>query len=72
MRILVNKTEFSRISGGIMKRRKIGLALIILGVLAWPFGLFVLNLEKHETLAIHLSLVLPGVYLRGLKYLRKR
>jgi len=55
-----------------MERKRLGLILIILGVIAWPAGLFVLNLQKHETLLIHLSLVLPGVYLRGLKYLKLR
>lgn len=54
-----------------MNRKKLGLILIILGVLAWPVGLFILNLEKHETLLIHLSMVIPGVYLRDLKYLRR-
>jgi|Deesub1362A_J573_1020465.scaffolds.fasta_scaffold00451_9 hypothetical protein len=55
-----------------MDRKSIGMILIILGVLAWPVGLFVLSLEKPQTLALHLSLVLPGVYLRGLKYLKFR
>jgi hypothetical protein len=54
-----------------MNRGRLGLLLIILGVLAWPVGLFVLKLEKLTTLAIHLSLVLPGVYLRGLKIINR-
>ncbi|MFP3946695.1 MAG: hypothetical protein ACLFVI_07305 [Archaeoglobaceae archaeon] len=53
-----------------MDRRKIGLVLIILGVLAWPIGIF-LGVETSYTLAAHLCGVIPGVILRGSKILKK-
>ncbi|MFO7967330.1 MAG: hypothetical protein R6U44_07005 [Archaeoglobaceae archaeon] len=53
-----------------MDRRKIGLILIILGVLAWPVGIF-LEVETLYTLIAHLCGVIPGVILRGSRILAK-
>lgn len=55
-----------------MKREKTGTILIILGVLAWPVGLFILKWEPVPNVLIpHLCLVIPGVYLRGSKIMKK-
>ncbi len=48
-----------------MNREKIGAVLIILGVLVWPFGLFVMHWGVPNILALHLALVIPGAYLKG-------
>lgn len=53
-----------------MDRRKLGLILIILGVLAWPVGIF-LEIETSYTLTAHLCGVIPGVILRGSRIFRK-
>lgn len=47
-------------------KEKIGLVLIILGVLVWPVGLFVLHLRPvPDCLVPHLCLVIPGAILKG-------
>jgi hypothetical protein len=52
-------------------REIIGTVLIFAGVLAWPIGL-ALNLRPAPDILIpHLMLVVPGVYLRGSKILRR-
>ncbi len=53
-----------------MDRRRLGLILIILGVLAWPVGIF-LEIETSYTLTAHLCGVIPGVILRGSRILKK-
>ncbi len=60
-----------------MEREKIGTALLILGVLAWPVG-FLLKATVlpgirpvPDILIPHLLGVVPGVYLRGSKILKK-
>jgi uncharacterized protein (DUF983 family) len=53
-----------------VEREKLGLVLIILGVAVWPTAL-VLNIATRTALALHLSLVIPGVLLRGSRLLRK-
>lgn len=45
-------------------RGKLGLLLIALGVLAWPVGLG-LGTDIGYVLPVHLSLVVPGVILKG-------
>jgi len=60
-----------------MEREKIGTILLILGVLAWPvgFGLKATLLPGiqpvPDILVPHLLGVVPGVYLRGSKILKK-
>ena len=55
-----------------MDRQKTGTIMIILGVLFWPIGLFLLKWKPVPNILIpHLLLVIPGVYLRGSKILRK-
>jgi len=54
-----------------MKQETTGLALIILGALAWPVGLY-MGLEPVPNILVpHLCLVLPGVYLRGSKIVKR-
>ncbi|WP_457555349.1 hypothetical protein [Candidatus Pyrohabitans sp.] len=47
-----------------MERERLGLILIALGVAVWPVAA-VLNITTRTALALHLSLIIPGVYLRG-------
>ena len=57
-----------------MERKKLGLMLILLGVAVWPIA-GVLQIATRTALALHLSLVIPGVYLRGsriLSFLRRK
>jgi hypothetical protein len=54
-----------------MKQETIGILLIILGVLAWPVGLYAGFEPVPNILVPHLCLVLPGVYLRGSKILKR-
>jgi hypothetical protein len=55
-----------------MEREKIGTILIILGVLAWPVGLYILEWKPIPNVLVpHLLFVVPGVYFRGLKRLNK-
>jgi hypothetical protein len=55
-------------SDGAMKTlKKIGLLLIVLGVLVWPIGLFILHLKPTYCLVLHLSLVIPGAVLKHIK-----
>jgi len=54
-----------------MKQETAGLVLIILGALAWPVGLYVGLDPVPDILVPHLCLVLPGVYLRGSKILKR-
>ncbi len=55
-----------------MDKGKIGTILIIIGVLVWPVGLFVLHWEPVPNVLIpHLCFVVPGVYLRGSKLLKR-
>lgn len=53
-----------------MDRRRFGLALLVIGGLVWPTGLY-LEFEPTEILGPHLILVLSGVYLRGSKILTR-
>jgi hypothetical protein len=53
-----------------VERKKLGLVLIILGVAVWPIAA-VLHIAVRTALALHLSLVIPGVLLRGSRLLRK-
>ncbi len=59
-----------------MERQKLGTILLILGVLAWPVGFFLIG-QGHDIepvpdiLIFHLLGVVPGVYLRGSKILKK-
>jgi len=52
-----------------VERKKLGLLLILLGVAVWPVAA-VFNIATRTALALHLSLVIPGVYLRGSRILR--
>ena len=59
-----------------MEREKIGTILLILGILAWPIGLSLRSIgypirPVPDILVPHLLGVVPGVYLRGSKILRK-
>lgn len=60
-----------------MEREKIGTMLLILGILAWPvgFGLKATVMpgirSVPDILIPHLLGVVPGVYLRGSKILKK-
>jgi len=54
-----------------MDRARLGLILIGIGVLAWPVGLFLLNLGTKITLLVHLSFVIPGALIRGSKIVRR-
>jgi hypothetical protein len=61
-----------------MDRKTAGTILLILGILVWPVGLWVLpaffdiRLEVFPYLLVpHLCGVIPGVYLRGSKILKK-
>ncbi|RMF89184.1 MAG: hypothetical protein D6733_06815 [Methanobacteriota archaeon] len=54
-----------------MEREKIGTVLIILGILAWPVGLSLGIKPVPNILVPHLLGVIPGVYLRGSKILKK-
>ncbi|NOZ76944.1 MAG: hypothetical protein GXO65_04560 [Euryarchaeota archaeon] len=60
-----------------MDRKTAGTALIIIGVLVWPVGLWVLPAfgihpaPVPDLLVPHLCGVVPGVYLRGSKILKK-
>ena len=46
--------------------------MIIIGVLVWPVGVFILKWEPIPNVLIpHLLFVVPGAYLRGLKRLNK-
>jgi hypothetical protein len=59
-----------------MEREKLGTILLILGVLAWPVGFFLISQgfdikPVPDILVPHLLGVVPGVYLRGSKILRK-
>jgi hypothetical protein len=60
-----------------MEREKVGTVLLILGVLAWPVGYFFKltlfpNIKPVPDILIpHLLGVVPGVYLRGSKILRR-
>jgi len=47
-----------------VERERLGLILIALGVAVWPVAA-VLNITTRTALALHLSLIIPGVYLRG-------
>lgn len=51
-----------------MERKKLGLVLIALGVAVWPIAA-ALHIATRTALALHLSLVIPGVYLRGSRIL---
>jgi hypothetical protein len=52
-------------------REKTGTILIIMGVLVWPVGLYILKWEPIPNVLIpHLLFVVPGVYLRGFKRLK--
>ncbi len=53
-----------------MEKEKLGLALIILGVAVWPIAV-VLHIAVRTALALHLSLIIPGVLLRGSRLWRK-
>lgn len=53
-----------------MDRRRFGLALLVVGGLVWPLGLY-LGFQPQQILGPHLILVLSGVYLRGSKILRR-
>ena len=53
-----------------MDRRRLGLALLVLGGLIWPVGLY-LGFQPRQILGPHLLLVLGGVYLRGSKIIRR-
>ncbi len=54
-----------------MERQKLGMILIILGVLAWPVG-YILNVKPiPNILFFHLLFIIPGVYLKGSKILKK-
>lgn len=46
-----------------MDKKRLGLALITIGVLAWPIGIAA-GLTAQEILPFHLAFVLSGVYLR--------
>ena len=55
-----------------MQRARIGTILIIIGVMVWPVGLYVLKWEPIPVvLFFHLLFVVPGAYLRGFKRLKK-
>lgn len=54
-----------------MKKKDVGLVLIIIGVLMWPLGHFLEWTPIPNTLSLHLLFVIPGVFLRGSKILRK-
>ncbi len=54
-----------------MDRENIGTVLILLGVMAWPFGLFVMHWGVPNTLAVHLVFVIPGGYLKGRGIIKK-
>ena len=54
-----------------MERQKLGMILIILGALAWPVG-FILHVKPiPNILFFHLLFIIPGVYLKGSKILKK-
>jgi hypothetical protein len=54
-----------------MKRETLGTILLILGILAWPVGLSLGVKPIPNILIPHLLGVVPGVYLRGSKILKK-
>ena len=55
-----------------MDKGKIGTIMIIIGVLVWPTGLFILHWEPFPNVLIpHLCFVIPGAYLRGFKRLKR-
>ncbi len=53
-------------------REKIGLALIVIGVLIWPIGLALKLDPVPDILIPHLLFVLPGAVLKGSRLFRKR
>jgi hypothetical protein len=54
-----------------MDRERLGTTLLILGILAWPIGLSLGVKPIPNILIFHLLGVIPGVYLRGSKILKK-
>ncbi len=60
-----------------MDRKKLGTILLIAGVMVWPVGWFILPIfgihlaNVPDLLVPHLCGVIPGVYLRGSKILKK-
>jgi hypothetical protein len=54
-----------------MEREKLGTILLVIGVLAWPVGLYLGVKPVPNILVIHLLGVVPGVYLRGSKILKR-
>jgi hypothetical protein len=55
-----------------VEREKTGTVMIIIGVLVWPIGLFILHWEPIPYVLIpHLCFVIPGAYLRGFKVLKR-
>jgi len=46
-----------------MDKKRQGLVLIVIGVLAWPVGI-ALDIAPLKILPFHLAFVLSGVYLR--------
>ncbi|MBU2560197.1 hypothetical protein KKA03_04805 [archaeon] len=55
-----------------MDREKTGTILIIIGVLVWPIGVLILHWKPIPNVLIpHLCFVVPGVYLRGSKLLKR-
>ncbi|MFQ5888266.1 MAG: hypothetical protein ACE5HY_06180 [Candidatus Hydrothermarchaeales archaeon] len=54
-----------------MEREKVGTILLVLGVLAWPVGLSLGVKPVPNILIPHLLGVIPGVYLRGSKIIKR-
>ncbi len=54
-----------------MERQKLGTILLILGILAWPLGYGLKVKPIPNILFFHLLFIIPGVYLRGSKILKK-
>ncbi|WP_456474899.1 hypothetical protein [Candidatus Pyrohabitans sp.] len=53
-----------------MKREKLGLMLIILGIAVWPLAA-VFQIAARTALVVHLSFIIPGVYLRRSRLLTR-